>query len=152
MGSYLAGADVRETKIMRLLLIPALAAALAPSLAAAQGVDVPTAPRQKVVTVFGQEACPRSTDKDEIVVCKREPYDNQFRIPAAVRAEARIEKRDDVGARIGLADHTMAPVNCTAVGTQGQFGCSQGLNILGAAKKVKDAVTGNVDVPDAPPN
>lgn len=130
----------------------ALAALLAPGIAAAQKVDIPTQPRQKYVTVFGQEACPKSTNPDEIIVCNRRPYDDQFRIPPAVRAQALAEKRDDVGARIGLADHTMAPVNCSAVGTQGQFGCSQGLNILGAARKVKEAVTGDLTpVPDAPP-
>ncbi len=135
-------------------LIPALAvlAALAPALAAAQGVDVPTAPRQRIVTVFGQEACPKSTSADEIVVCNRRPADEQFRLPAAVRNEQRIEKRDDVGARIGLADHSIAPDNCSAVGTVGQFGCSQGLNILGAARKAKDVINGETTVPDAPKN
>jgi hypothetical protein len=136
----------------RIGLLLALAGAIAPGLASAQNVDIPTQPRQRAVTVFGEEKCPRSTDPNEIIICNHRPAEEQFRIPPAIRSQARIEKRDDVGARIGLADHTMAPVNCSAVGTQGQFGCSQGLNILGAARKVKEAVTGDlVPVPDAPP-
>jgi len=138
---------------MRLLPALALAAVLLPAAVRAQGVDVPTAPRQRVVTVFGAEKCPVGRSPDEVVICNRRPADEQFRLPEAVRREQVIEKRDDVGARIGLADHTMAPVNCTAVGTQGQFGCSQGLNILGAAKKARDAVNGDLTpVPDAPRN
>lgn len=137
---------------MRLIPVLALTLALTPALAAAQGVDVPTAPRQRYVTVYGKEACPKSANSDEIVVCSRRPYDDQFRIPSSVRNEQKIEKRDDVGARIGLADHSIAPDNCSAVGTVGQFGCSQGLNILGAAKKAKQAINGDLTpVPDAAP-
>ncbi len=137
--------------VKRSVLLLALAASILPGIATAQ-VDIPTQPRQKYVTVFGDEKCPPpSKNPDEIVVCKRSPAESQFRIPKAVRNEQSIAKKDDVGARIGLADHSMAPVNCSAVGTQGQFGCSQGLNILGAAKKVKQAVNGDLTpVPDAP--
>ncbi len=138
---------------MRLVPALALAALLLPVAAAhAQGVDVPTAPRQRLVTVFGDEKCPVRRSADEVVICTRRDAGEQFRISPALRAEARIEKRDDVGARIGLADHTLAPVNCTAAGIQGQFGCSQGLNILGAARKAKEAINGDTYVPDAPKN
>jgi len=114
--------------------------------------DAP-AKRQKLVTVFGQEACPRSTDpENEIIVCKREDPNNQFRIPERVRNEAKIARRDNVGAeRTALADHSMAPTNCTAAGFQGQFGCSQGINILGAAKAAKQVITGDTPVPDPAP-
>ena len=134
----------------RSILTLALAAALVPAFADAQGVDVPTAPRQRIVTVFGEEKCPVRTSPDEVVICRRRPAEEQFRLPVAVRNEQRIEKRDDVGARIGLADHSIAPDSCSAVGTVGQYGCSQGLNILGSAKKVKDVITGDTPIPDAP--
>lgn len=132
------------------LMIAALAAL--PAAPAAAQID-PPAKRQKLVTVFGQEACPKSTDpENEIVVCKRENPDNQFRIPEAVRSEQHIARRDNVGAeRTALADHSMSPTSCTPAGFQGQFGCSQGLNILGAAKAAKNIVNGDTPIPDAPP-
>lgn len=139
---------------MRPIFVSLMIAALAalPAVPAAAQID-PPAKRQKLVTVFGQEACPKSTDpENEVVVCRREDPSSQFRIPEAVRNEQHIARRDNVGAeRTALADHSMAPTNCTAAGFQGQFGCSQGINILGAAKAAKNVVNGDTPIPDAPP-
>ena len=41
-------------------------------------------PRQKLVTVFGTDPCPKSTDPDEIVVCTRRPDEDRYRIPPTV--------------------------------------------------------------------
>ncbi len=132
------------------LIIAALAALPAAPVAAQ---SVMPAKRIKTVQVFGSEPCPKSTDpQNEIVVCPRGNPDDQFRIPQAVRNEQHIARRDNVGAeRTALADHSMSPTSCTPAGFQGQFGCSQGLNILGAAKAAKNVVNGDTPIPDAPP-
>jgi len=132
------------------LTIAALAA-LTAAPAAAQ--SDPPAKRQKLVEVFGAEKCPVSKDpENEIVVCVRKSPESQFRIPEAVRNEQHIARRDNVGAeRTALADHSMSATSCTPAGFQGQFGCSQGLNILGAAKAANNVVNGDTPIPDAPP-
>lgn len=114
---------------------------------------LPSAKREKRVTVFGAELCPKSADpENEVIICTRENPNNQFRIPEGVRNETKIARRDNVGAeRTALADHSMAPTSCTAAGFQGQFGCSQGINILGAARAAKAVVTGDTPVPDPQP-
>lgn len=118
----------------------------------AQGVDVPTAPRQRFVTVFGNEKCPKSADPNEIVICARRPADEQFRIPTAVRNTPFIARKDDVSARSALVSRANgADPACSAVGTSGQFGCSGGLNILGAARTARDVATGSDPVADVPP-
>lgn len=133
---------------MRRLILAALVAT-APAMAQ---TATETQPRQKVVTVFGTEACPRSTDPNEIVVCRRRPADEQFRLPEAVRNEQNIARRDDVSAtRAALVDQSMAPTRCTAAGIQGQAGCSTGLNVLGAGRKAVEAVTGDEQVPERAP-
>ncbi len=43
-------------------------------------------PRQRLVTVFGTDTCPKATSPDEIVVCTRLPDADRYRIPAQVRA------------------------------------------------------------------
>lgn len=130
-----------------------LAASLLALALPAQAQTPPPAKREKLVTVFGQEACPKSTDpENEIIVCNRRPPDEQFRIPAGVRNETSIARKDQVGAnRQALADESIAPTSCTSVGISGQYGCSQGINILGAAKAAKAIATGDTPVPDPAP-
>lgn len=48
-------------------------------------------PRQRLVTVFGTEACPKPTSKDEIVVCARLPDSEIYRIPTRLRAANNIK-------------------------------------------------------------
>lgn len=44
-----------------------------------------TQPRQRFVTVFGVDNCPKPTSPDEIVVCTRLPEAEQYRIPKQLR-------------------------------------------------------------------
>ena len=62
--------------------------------------DIPpgdgTQPRQRLVTVFGNEECPKPTSADEIVVCARLPESEVYRIPEPLRKS---ENRQSVFSR-----------------------------------------------------
>ena len=109
---------------MRKLLILAALAAAAPALA--QDEPAPSSTRESQIEVYGQDACPQSTD-DEIVVCHRRPEEERYRIPAPLRhstqrAEqgwgARAETMDEVSRQV-------LPNSCSVVGSYGQTGCQQ---------------------------
>ncbi|MFN3287135.1 MAG: hypothetical protein ACK40H_01680 [Sphingomonadaceae bacterium] len=102
-----------------------------------------TAPRTRMVSILKGEACPRSDDPDEIIVCAERDPEDQFRIPPIIREEQRIARRDNVPAqRAGLVDANLAGGQCSAVGSMGQTGCSQGLSVLGMGRKLLEAVDG----------
>ncbi|MDT7935017.1 MAG: hypothetical protein RQ833_10520 [Sphingomonadaceae bacterium] len=111
-----------------------------------------TAARVRYIDVIGRDACPKSSDPNEVIVCNRLPEESQFRLPPAVRAE-QIQARDNVRAeRAALTNPnlgTAAP--CSATGVGGQYGCTQGLNVLSAGKKAVQAVRGEDSVPDKVP-
>jgi hypothetical protein len=87
-------------------------------------------PRQRLVTVFGTEPCPKPTSADEVVVCARLPESEVFRIPTPLR---QAEKRDSpfeanrnllLGDASGGAGGSIG--SCTAVGAGGMMGgCTQ---------------------------
>lgn len=89
-----------------------------------------TKPRQRLVTVFGTEPCPKPTSPDEVVVCARLPETEIFRIPTPLR---QAEKRDSpfqanrnllLGDSSGGAGGSIG--SCTAVGAGGMMGgCSR---------------------------
>ncbi|MEY2884886.1 MAG: hypothetical protein RL490_2610 [Pseudomonadota bacterium] len=85
-------------------------------------------PRQRLVTVFGTEACPKPTSPDEVVVCARLPEAEIYRIPAQLR---RTETRQSVFTRnralllgdgAGGAGGSIG--SCSAVGPGGMIGCN----------------------------
>ena len=95
--------------------------------------DAPADPPQRVrnATVYGDEACPKPSSDDEIVVCARLGENERYRIPKrfrnppdkssagaswAMRADSAMEE-----ARIGR------PNSCSVVGTGGQTGCTQAM-------------------------
>lgn len=95
--------------------------------------DAPADPPQRVrnATVYGEEACPKPTSDDEIVVCARLGENERYRIPKrfrnppdkssagaswAMRADSAMEE-----ARVGR------PNSCSVVGTSGQTGCTQAM-------------------------
>ena len=101
--------------------------------APAMAQDAPADPPQRVrnATVYGEEACPKPTSDDEIVVCARLGENERDRIPKrfrnppdkssagaswAMRADSAMEE-----ARIGR------PNSCSVVGTGGQTGCTQAM-------------------------
>ncbi len=95
--------------------------------------DIPsgdgTQPRQRLVTVFGNEACPKPSSSDEVVVCARLPESEVYRIPEALR---RAENRQSVltqNRALLLGDGTGGAGNsigsCSAVGPGGFTGCNR---------------------------
>ena len=130
------------TTIMALgLSVPALAQAIPE-----------TSPRQRVVTVFGTEACPRSSDPDEIIVCRRSMED-PARLPEAIRNEQKVARRDNVpGTSAALVGTDLAAGACSGVGSMGQLGCSKGgIDMLGGAKKIIEALDGEDPIPTPAP-
>jgi hypothetical protein len=100
-------------------LVPLVLLAAAPA-AAAQPERIRTQ------LVFGEEACPRSTD-EEIVVCARQPESERYRIPKPLRGRAYNAARD--GSWAGTAkvlefvSRQGLPDSCSPVGMNGQSGC-----------------------------
>jgi len=141
---------------MRSLFI-AIAAAVIAAPALAQSAPPPppsdTAPRQKFVEIVKGEACPRSTDPNEIVVCRTIDPDTQYRIPPLIREQQAIAREDNVREqRAGLVDANVSGAgSCSSVGVAGQYGCTQGLNVLGAGASIVKAAQGEDVVPDKVP-
>ena len=129
---------------MRWILALALAAApLAAVPAAAQDGGY----RSRTVVVFGEDPCPKASNPDEIIVCARRPEEERYRIPKDIReAEkaAQIAREDQVAAnRAAIVSGRTAATgigSCSAAGAGGITGCTQGLNVVGAAKTVVEGV------------
>ncbi|MFN3371448.1 MAG: hypothetical protein ACK4Z0_07985 [Sphingomonadaceae bacterium] len=130
---------------MRLVMAAAVAAAsVAASLPAlAQQGNY----RSRTVVVFGDDPCPTSTNPDEIIVCARRPEEERYRIPRELREAERaasIARADRVGEnRAALAsgrDSATGIGSCSTVGPGGITGCTQGINVVGAARAVVEGV------------
>jgi|FEC22Drversion2_1045045.scaffolds.fasta_scaffold00207_44 hypothetical protein len=103
--------------------------------------------RSRTVVVFGDDPCPTSSNPDEIIVCARRPEEERFRIPRELRDAERaasIARADRVGEnRAALAsgrDSATGIGSCSPVGPGGITGCTQGVNIVGAARTVVEGV------------
>ena len=88
-----------------------------------------TQPRQRLVTVFGTEACPKPSSPDELVVCARLPDSEAYRIPERLRlAEKRVSPFQAnrnllLGDATGGAGGSIG--SCSAVGAGGMIGCDR---------------------------
>ena len=88
-----------------------------------------TQPRQRLVTVFGTEECPKPSSPDEIVVCARLPDSEAYRIPERLRqAEKRVSPLQAnrnllLGDATGGAGGSIG--SCSAVGSGGMIGCDR---------------------------
>ena len=112
-------------------------------------------PRQKLVTVFGTDECPKSTDPDEVIICSRRPAEERYRIPEVVRTDRKPDGPFEGGNRNALLGDPSGGAgggigSCSAVGPGGGTGCNQAMqNQYRAARKegeVPQAV-----VPQLPP-
>ncbi len=97
--------------------------------------------RSRTVVVFGNDPCPTSTNPDEIIVCARRPEEERFRIPRDLREIERAEtiaREDRVGEnRAALVSGRTAATgtgSCSTVGPNAMLGCTQGINVVGAAR------------------
>jgi hypothetical protein len=110
---------------------PAPPAATAPTMLkpAPESVGDGTQPRQRLVTVFGTEECPKPSSPDEIVVCARLPDSEAYRIPEKLRqAENRVSPFQAnrnllLGDATGGAGGSIG--SCSAVGSGGMIGCDK---------------------------
>ncbi len=103
--------------------------------------------RSRTVVVFGTDACPKATNPDEIIVCARRPEEERYRIPRDIREQdkaAAVARADDVAAnRAALASGRNSATgvgSCSAAGAGGWSGCTQGVNVVGAARAVVEGV------------
>lgn len=110
--------------------------------------------RERFVTVFGSDPCPKAANPDEIVVCARRPEEERFRLPRQVREQeaAQIDRRDDVAEqRAQLAsgrDSATGIGSCSAVGPGGMIGCTPGINLVNAARVVREGIARAVEPTD----
>lgn len=102
--------------------------------------------RTRTVLVYGDDPCPKSENPDEIIVCARRPEEERFRIPRELREAERaatIAREDNVAAnRAQLASGRDAATgigSCSTVGPGGITGCTQGIDVMGAARTIRDA-------------
>lgn len=128
------------------VLGPALGLATA-SLAAMPAQAQDGSYRSRTVLVYGDDPCPTASNPDEIVVCARRPEEERFRIPKDVREQERaatIARQDQVAAnRAALVSNRVAGAGtgmCSIQGAGGLTGCTQGLNVVGAARTVVEGV------------
>jgi hypothetical protein len=111
--------------------------------------------RSRTVVVYGTDPCPTSTNPDEIVVCARRPEEERYRIPKEIREQERaaaIAREDQVAAnRTALVSGRTAATgigSCSTQGAGGMTGCTQGLNVVGAARTVVEGVRTATDPVD----
>ena len=78
------------------------------------------------IIVYGTDPCPRSTD-DDVVVCRRRPEAERFRIPEVLRETGTLQQRQSWTRQAeALATAGATGVgSCSAVGPGGHTGCAQ---------------------------
>lgn len=108
------------------LLLAPLFTALLPLSAQAAAL-----PPTTTTTVYGNDPCPKARG-DEIIVCAREPEGERYRIPKRFRTGPRIESGASASwaSRVaGLEDaqRFTRPNSCSAIGSNGQTGCTQAM-------------------------
>ena len=110
-------------------------------------------PRQRLVTVFGTEECPKPTSPDEVVVCARLPDSEIYRIPERLRtADNRRVSPFQANRSLLLGDASGGAGgsigSCSAVGSGGMTGCNQRQVDAWAQDRTNRMVTAPVAVPE----
>ena len=86
-------------------------------------------PRQRLVTVFGNEACPKPSSGDEVVVCARLPEAEVYRIPERLRRPANRQSVLTQNRSLLLGDSAggagSSIGSCSAIGPGGFTGCNR---------------------------
>lgn len=89
-----------------------------------------TQPRVRSVIVFGTDPCPKATSPDEIIVCARQPDEDRYRIPPALRQGQGVAVSNFTKDRSLLVQQAAGGAggsigSCSAVGPGGVTGCMQ---------------------------
>ncbi len=82
--------------------------------------------RQIHITVYGEDHCPEARDDEEVVVCARQPEEERYRVPPALRERRDRPSETSWQARNEMLEQdarTMRPDSCSVVGSAGQTGC-----------------------------
>lgn len=93
--------------------------------------------RSRTVTVYGNDACPKPLDPEEIVVCARRPEEERYRFK---QLESDFGERLEQGGSdrvLGAMDAGNAggPGSCSTVGPNGSAGCS--MKFIAREKKIR---------------
>ncbi len=124
-------------KRLALIVTAPIAIALVPAPAAAQ--DAP-GDQIKIVDVFGEDACPESSD-NVIVVCRRMDEGERYRIPKDLR-ESNSPQNQSWSNRVQSfeAVGNFGPLSCSPVGLGGELGCTP--QMIAAAYKERRSGSG----------
>jgi hypothetical protein len=128
----------KEKTMKRLAAFPfvALAVALAPSPAAAQGADEP---KVNQLIIYGNDKCPPSTD-NQITVCARLDENERYRIPEDLREVSGPENTSWANkVKSFEAVGNFGPLSCTPVGAGGEFGCTEKMIAAAYAEKANSS-------------
>jgi hypothetical protein len=90
----------------------------------------PLPERETSLVVYGNDACPKPRDSDEVVVCARRPEEERYRIPQALRQRPDHPAEVSWGSRSAQledAQRDTRPDSCSVVGSFGQSGCQAAL-------------------------
>jgi hypothetical protein len=93
--------------------------------AAAAAAQTPGSTQGEII-VYGTDPCPRSTD-DEVVVCRRLPEEERFRIPEPMRQGGSLQSRQSWAERAKQFERVgnTGIGQCSPVGPGGHTGCLQ---------------------------
>ena len=97
--------------------------------ALASGLALPALPAQaqvmdRVLVIYGDDACPTNGDGDEIVVCARRPESERYRIPKELRPPSQSTENTSWAVRQqGMDGGATGTGSCSAVGAGGWTGC-----------------------------
>jgi hypothetical protein len=124
---------------MKHMMIFAAVASLLGSGAAIAQDGSATDPKINTVIIFGDDACPQSTD-DQITVCAILVEADRYRIPAPLRSDPNNPRNESwtnrvIGYQHYAADGTMS---CSASGAGGFTGCAVKAIDAAYAEKAKD--------------
>ena len=131
--------------------LPAAGAVLL-AFAAPAGAQAP-APEPKIsaMIVYGDDACPPSTN-DTIVVCARKPEGERYRIPEALRGDPNDPRNQAWAERATALEYAgRAGIgSCTPVGPGGSTGCfNQLVREARADRRTSDEVNWNALIEEA---
>lgn len=99
--------------------------------APAPAKDAPPPETIRTTTVFGDDPCPKASG-GEIIVCGRLPESERYRIPKQLRKKPRQDSGPSASwaskvQTLEEAQRFTMPNSCTAVGSNGQTGCTQAM-------------------------
>jgi len=103
------------------LLLSGMAMTAAPAAAA----DPPQ--RVLALVVYGDDPCPQSDNKDEIIVCARRPESERYRIPKKLREKPEPQGGPGWASQVEMMEQSgraLLPGSCSVNGSYGFTGCT----------------------------